>query len=93
MPPTTKALFMYTRPLHYSRALALAGFAALVFSNACSSRAPGSALIDRGSGATSSAGGSDRISALEAEIADLRSRISTLEEELRQFKAQFGLSA
>ena len=36
------------------------------------------------------AGGSDRIGALEAEIADLRGRISALEEELREFRAQFG---
>jgi uncharacterized protein YceH (UPF0502 family) len=37
-----------------------------------------------------SMGASDRVGALEAEIADLRGRITTLEEELRQFKAQFG---
>ena len=37
-----------------------------------------------------SAGGLDRIGALESEIADLRGRVSALEEELRQFKSQFG---
>ena len=37
-----------------------------------------------------SAGGSDRIAALETEVADLRERVAMLEEELRRFKAQFG---
>jgi uncharacterized protein len=37
-----------------------------------------------------SVGGSDRVGSLEAEIADLRGRVSALEQELRQFKSQFG---
>jgi uncharacterized protein YceH (UPF0502 family) len=36
------------------------------------------------------AGGSDRVAALEAEVAELRERLSTVEEDLLRFKAQFG---
>jgi uncharacterized protein len=35
-------------------------------------------------------GSADRVGTLEAEIAELRGRVSALEEELRQFKSQFG---
>jgi uncharacterized protein YceH (UPF0502 family) len=41
--------------------------------------------------AARASGGSDRIGALETEVAELRGRISALEEELRQFKSQFGV--
>jgi uncharacterized protein len=36
------------------------------------------------------AGGADRVAALEAEVAELRDRVSHLEQDLQTFKSQFG---
>jgi uncharacterized protein YceH (UPF0502 family) len=48
------------------------------------------AIADAPSELARTHGGSDRLAALAAEIAELRDRIALLEEDLRRFKSQFG---